>query len=153
MIGGKKEQFGATQSLFCRVSRSISWLAVTALILLLSNPASAQRTTGTLRGQVLDPAGAVVPDVPVTITNQETGVSIKVTTTSAGTYAVPSLIPGLYKVSVEAKGFKSFLLRDVNVSANQDNVADAKLDLGVERKSWKFRAAPWKFRPRRLPST
>jgi len=32
---------------------------------------------------------------------------------------------------VEAKGFKSFLLRDVNVSANQDNVADAKLDLGV----------------------
>src|SRR5882724_7251888 len=131
MIGGKKEQFGATQSLFCRVSRSISWLAVTALILLLSNPASAQRTTGTLRGQVLDPTGAVVPDVPVTITNQETGVSIKVTTTSAGTYTVPSLIPGLYKVSVEAKGFKSFLLRDVNVSANQDNVADAKLDLGV----------------------
>src|SRR5882672_9153829 len=131
MIGGKEKQFGATQSLFCRVSRSISWLAVTALILLLSNPASAQRTTGTLRGQVLDPTGAVVPDVPVTITNQETGVSIKVTTTSAGTYAVPSLIPGLYKVSVEAKGFKSFLLRDVNVSANQDNVADAKLDLGV----------------------
>src|SRR6266850_69650 len=131
MIGGKEKQFGATQSLFCRVSRSISWLAVMALILLLSNPASAQRTTGTLRGQVLDPTGAAVPDVPVTITNQETGVSIKVTTTSAGTYAVPSLIPGLYKVSVEAKGFKSFLLRDVNVSANQDNVADAKLDLGV----------------------
>src|SRR6267142_1226136 len=131
MIGGKEKQFGATQSLFCRVSRSISWLAVTALMLLLSNPASAQRTTGTLRGQVLDPTGAAVPDVPVTITNQETGVSIKVTTTSAGTYAVPSLIPGLYKVSVEAKGFKSFLLRDVNVSANQDNVADAKLDLGV----------------------
>src|SRR5882724_7127688 len=131
MIGGKKEQFGATQSLFCRVSRSISWLAVTALILLLSNPASAQRTTGTLRGQVLDPTGAVVPDVPVTITNQETGVSIKVTTTSAGTYTVPSLIPGLYKVSVEAKGFKNFVKTEINVLANQDNVADARLDLGV----------------------
>jgi len=43
----------------------------------------------------------------------------------------PEPYPGLYKISVEAKGFKSFLLKDINVSANQDNVADAKLDLGV----------------------
>src|SRR6266850_1312283 len=131
MIGGKERHFGAGQGLFCSLSRSISLLVVTALMLLLSVPASAQTTTGTLRGQVLDPTGAVVPDAPVTITNQETGVTVKVTTTSAGTYAVPSLIPGLYKISVEAKGFKSFLLKDINVSANQDNVADAKLDLGV----------------------
>jgi len=131
MIGGKEKHSGAGQSLFCSLSRSISLLLVTALMLLLSNPAFAQRTTGTLRGQVLDPTGAVVPDAPVTITNQETGVTVKVTTTSAGTYTVPSLIPGLYKISVEAKGFKSFLLKDINVSANQDNVADAKLDLGV----------------------
>jgi hypothetical protein len=79
----------------------------------------------------LDPTGAVVPDAAVTITNQETGVTVKVTTTSAGTYAAPSLIPGLYKITVEAKGFKSFQLKDVSLSANQDNVADAKLDLGV----------------------
>jgi len=108
MIGGKERHFGAGQRLFCSLSRGISLLLVTALMLLLSNPASAQRTTGTLRGQVLDPTGAVVPDAPVTITNQETGVTLKVTTTSAGTYTVPSLIPGLYRISVEAKGFKSF---------------------------------------------
>src|SRR5882672_10594813 len=118
----------------CRLS-SVRGLFYSALVLglalIFSMPAAAQRITGTLRGQVLDPSGAAVPDAQVTAANQETGVSVKVTTTSAGTYAVPSLIPGLYKVSVEAKGFKSFLLRDVNVSANQDNVADAKLDLGV----------------------
>lgn len=131
MIGGREKHLGACQSFFCSLSRSISVLLVTALALLLSNPASAQRTTGTLRGQVLDPTGAVVPDASVTVTNQETGVTVKVTTTSAGTYAVPSLIPGLYKITVEAKGFKGFQLKDVNVSANQDNVADAKLDLGV----------------------
>src|SRR5439155_1818230 len=90
--------------------------------LLFSASAFAQRTTGTLRGQVLDPAGAVVPNAEVTVTNQETGVSVKVTTTSAGTYALPSLIPGVYKISVEAKGFKSFVKKDVSVIANQDNV-------------------------------
>src|SRR2546429_6079552 len=60
-------------------------LLVTAAALFFSVSAFAQGTTGTLRGQVLDPAGAVVPNAEVTVTNQETGVSVKVTTTSAGT--------------------------------------------------------------------
>ena len=106
-------------------------LLVTAAALFFSVSAFAQGTTGTLRGQVLDPAGAVVPNAEVTVTNQETGVSVKVTTTSAGTYALPSLIPGVYKISVEARGFKSFVKKDVSVIANQDNVADAQVELGI----------------------
>src|SRR6266478_2794011 len=104
---------------------------VLGLALVFSMPTAAQRITGTLRGQVLDPSGAAVPDAQVTATNQETGVSVKVTTTSAGTYSFPSLIPGTYKVEVEAKGFKNFLKTEVGVIANQDNVADARMDLGV----------------------
>src|SRR5260370_5858070 len=104
---------------------------VLGLALIFSIPSAAQRITGTLRGQVLDPSGAAVPDAQVTATNQETSVSVKITTTSAGTYSFPSLIPGVYKVSVEAKGFKNFLKTDISVLANQDNVADAHLDLGV----------------------
>src|SRR5438445_5638594 len=104
---------------------------ILGLALIFSMPMAAQRITGTLRGQVLDPSGAAVPDAQVTATNQETGVSVKVTTTSAGTYSFPSLIPGTYKVEVEAKGFKNFLKTGVNVIANQDNVADARIDWGV----------------------
>ena len=54
-----------------------------------------QGTTGTLRGQILDPSGAVVPEAQVTITNQQTGVVTKVLTSTVGTYNVPSLLPGL----------------------------------------------------------
>jgi hypothetical protein len=104
---------------------------ILGLALIFSMPTAAQRLTGTLSGQILDPSGAAVPDAQVTATNQETGVSVKITTTSAGTYSFPSLIPGLYKVSVEAKGFKNFLKTEISVVANQDNVADARLDLGV----------------------
>src|SRR5213082_143398 len=104
---------------------------ILGLALIFSMPMAAQRITGTLRGQVLDPSGAAVPDAQVTATNQETGVSVKVATTSAGTYALPSLIPGVYKISVEAKGFKSFVKKDVSVIANQDNVADAQVELGA----------------------
>src|SRR5216684_3144524 len=104
---------------------------VLVLALIFSMPVEAQRITGTLRGQILDPSGAAVPDAQVTATNQETGVSVKITTTSAGTYSFPSLIPGNYKIGVEAKGFKNFLKTEISVIANQDNVADAHLDLGV----------------------
>jgi uncharacterized surface anchored protein len=65
--------------------------------------AAAQRTTGTLRGQVLDPQSAVVVDARVRVTNNATGIVQELVTTSAGTYTVPSLIPGNYTVTVEAK--------------------------------------------------
>src|SRR5438552_11514828 len=122
---------GSCACRFSSLRRLIYWAAVLGLALIFSIPAAAQRLTGTLRGQVFDPTGATVPDAQVTATNQETGVSVKITATSAGTYSFPSLIPGLYKVEVEAKGFKSFVKTDVNVVANQDNVADAHVDLGV----------------------
>ena len=114
-----------------RLTSTLLVALIAALVLVVPIPAAAQRITGTLRGQVFDPTGAAVPNAQVTATNQETGVSVKITTTSAGTYSFPSLIPGLYKVSVEAKGFKNFVATDISVIANQDNVADTHLDLGV----------------------
>jgi len=109
----------------------LSLVAVLGMALLIPIYASAQGTTGTLRGQVLDPAGAAVPNAQVTVTNQDTGVSQKILTTSAGTYVFPTLIPGKYSVTVEAKGFRKILEKDVQVLADQDNVADAKLEVGT----------------------
>jgi outer membrane receptor protein involved in Fe transport len=103
---------------------------VAVLLVLCSSPSFAQGTTGSLRGQILDPSGAGVPGAKVTVTNQNTGVSVTLQTTSAGTYEVPHLIPGPYNIGVEAKGFKSLLKKDVNVVSNQDNVGDATLEIG-----------------------
>jgi outer membrane receptor protein involved in Fe transport len=99
-------------------------------VVVLSSSAFAQRTTGTLRGQVLDPQGAVVADANITVVNQATGVEQTVSTSSAGTYNLPSMLPGSYMVTVEAKGFKRAVHKDVPVLADQDNVADAKLEVG-----------------------
>src|SRR5271168_1153550 len=102
-----------------------------ALVLMLhAGPLFAQGSTGSLRGQILDPPGAAVHGAEVTVTNQETGVSTKIETTSAGTYALPSLLPGSYKIEVEAQGFKSLIKKDISVLSNQDNVADGRLEIG-----------------------
>jgi hypothetical protein len=125
----EREAYGSCRYRFNRLGGFLFAVLVAALV--FSIPAAAQRTTGTLRGQVLDPAGAVVANAQVTATNVQTGVSTKITTTSAGTYDYPSLLPGKYTVTVEAAGFKKYLKSDVQVLADQDNVADARLDLGI----------------------
>ena len=110
--------------------RSTTLALVAVFCLLTGTGAFGQRTTGRLRGQILDPSGGAVANAQVTVTNQQTGVTVTITTTSAGTYELPSVLPGLYRVSVEAKGFRSLVKKDLPVLADQDNVADAQLELG-----------------------
>jgi Carboxypeptidase regulatory-like domain/TonB dependent receptor-like, beta-barrel len=100
------------------------------LIVCFAVSAFAQRTTGTLRGQVLDPQGAVVGGASVTVTSEATGVSQVVTTSSAGTWNLPTMLPGKYTVTVAASGFSKFTSREVPVLVDQDNVSDAHLSLG-----------------------
>jgi hypothetical protein len=114
-----------------QLTNSFLVMLIAAIVLVLPIPTVAQRTTGTLRGQVLDPAGAAVANAQVTATNQQTGVVIKTATTTAGTYNFPSILPGRYSVTVEAPGFKKFAKNDVPVLADQENVADAQVEIGA----------------------
>jgi hypothetical protein len=116
--------------LHSKSSQAWFWQVLWVLVACLAVPCFAQRTSGTLRGQVFDPQAAMVAGAKVTVTNEATGVAQLVQTTSAGTYNLPSLIPGKYTVAVEAGGFKSFVKRGVSVLSDQENVADAQLLLG-----------------------
>ena len=92
-----------------RLRGVVGALLAIAAALFFCVSAFAQGTTGTLRGQVLDPAGAAVASAQVTATNKETAVSTKIVTTTAGTYSFPSLLPGKYPVAVEVSGFKKYV--------------------------------------------
>src|SRR5437879_7229794 len=86
--------------------------------------AVAQRGNVALKGQVVDPQGAVVGGASVTATNQETKVVKSTISTSAGTYVFPSLLPGNYTIEVDANGFSKFSRKDVTVLSGQDNEAN-----------------------------
>jgi len=74
-------------------------------LLLTANPSYAQNSNSTIRGQVLDPSGALVPNADVVIVNEQTGVTVfSGHTDSAGAFVAPQVIPGVYKVTVSANG-------------------------------------------------
>src|SRR5215472_7881411 len=89
-------------------TESRPWLwAGLMLSLLLSMPAGlrAQLYHGIIEGLVTDPAGAVVTNASVTVTSVDTGVASPTRTNSTGYYRVVDLVPGRYRVHIEATGF------------------------------------------------
>lgn len=92
-------------------------------LILLTLSALAQDAVSTLRGTVTDPNGGVVPTATVTIENQETGLNRRTAVTNnSGEYVFTSLTPGLYRITVEAGGFKKAVKENVRltVGATQD---------------------------------
>src|SRR5450432_319355 len=87
------------------LSSAVVGLLVAALVPCLQ--AQVSNATGNIQGTITDPSGAVVPEARVTILNKATGRNIDSETTSSGVYTSGSLIPGVYTVRIEAKGFQT----------------------------------------------
>ena len=84
-----------------QMKRLGSWLFLALMVLsLLSVPLVAQKTSGTIRGIVTDPSGAVVANAPVVIKNNSTGQERTVMTNSQGEYVAPELAVGVYTLEI-----------------------------------------------------
>ncbi|HEY0785918.1 MAG TPA: carboxypeptidase regulatory-like domain-containing protein, partial [Acidobacteriaceae bacterium] len=86
-------------------------------------------TQGGLAGQITDTTGAVVPGAKVTVTGSE---GARTTTTDgAGHFAVGSLTPGRYTVTVEMTGFKSEEAKNLEVVINRLSSVSLTLQAGA----------------------
>jgi carboxypeptidase family protein len=104
---------------------------VLALLFALTAPVFAQTGTGTLRGQVTDPSGAVIANSQVTVSGPAVR-SRSVQSDPNGNYEIGNLPPGKYTVKAAAHGFAPFLTENVEVGARptQFNIS---LEILVEK--------------------
>jgi len=103
-------------------------LLIFAIFLL---PARAQvRTTGQLSGTVVDPSGAVLPGVKVTVQDPSTGITGSATSNSAGQYVFPDLQPGNYQVTAASEGFSTAVYKGVVIEAGRTKDLEVKLQVG-----------------------
>jgi hypothetical protein len=127
-----------TKSTRCFVCIVVLMLSLIGLPCLYAQTGSG----GTIQGTITDPGNAVIPGAKVTVTNIETGVVTNARSTSAGYYAVPALIPGVYSVQIEKSGFKSYTQENISVSALQVVGINVKLSVGETSESVTVTAAP-----------
>ena len=95
-------------------------------------PAKAQGiATGSMSGTITDPTGAVVAGATVSAANSSTNQRFVEHTTDSGLFALRSLPPGLYKVTVESSNFRTLELGQIQVLVSQDtSLGSLKLEIG-----------------------
>ncbi len=92
--------------------------------------ASAQTITGTIRGTITDPSGAVIRGAKVTATNVATAVKTSTVSDAAGEYSMQFLPVGVYKVTVTAAGFDTTSVSAFSLDIDQTAKIDAQLKVG-----------------------
>src|SRR5258706_8944055 len=87
--------------------------------------------TGAITGTVTDPAGSLVPQSQIKVTNVDTGESRGTTSTNNGTYVVSLLPPGVYRVDFSKNGFKLLSYPAIRVNVTETETLNARLEVGA----------------------
>src|SRR5262245_47599749 len=104
---------------------------VLAALMLTVPVLPAQETRGTVSGRVYDQQSAAIHGAKVLVTHTETNTVVTLTTNETGYYEAPLLMPGNYKISASASGFKNVVRDGITLQVSQQLVIDLKLDVGA----------------------
>jgi hypothetical protein len=85
---------------------------------------------GAISGSVRDASGAAIPNAQVVVSNDAKGIKRTLTTTEAGVFTAPSLVPATgYSLLVTAQGFSNYEVKDIQVLVGQN--VNFEIDLSV----------------------
>jgi hypothetical protein len=106
-------------------------LRLVAALLAALAPALCQETRSTIYGRVLDPQSASVAGATVVVQNTDTNVPLTLKTNETGYYEAALLLPGNYRVSVEAAGFKKSLRSGIELAVSTRAEINVMLEVGA----------------------
>ncbi len=89
-----------------------------------------QAPTGGIAGAVYDQSGGSVPGAKMILRSEATGAERAATTSTAGAYEFPQLLPGAYSLTAEAKGFRRMVQHNIMVDVGAVVHLDITLDVG-----------------------
>jgi hypothetical protein len=126
-----------------RSTFSFRVLVVIAVLSLACLPqlALAQQTLGAITGTVSDPSGAVVSDATVKAVNIATNLEV-VAHTKNGSFQIPDLPAGTYRVTVTKDGFKTETHTKILVFGSRTTTVDTSLVVGAIATTVEVTAVP-----------
>jgi outer membrane receptor protein involved in Fe transport len=111
---------------------SAKTLPLFLMALLTTLNVAGQQITGSIRGAVLDPSGAIVQAANVTAKQTETGLIRAAVTDRQGAYVLVELPIGHYQLEVQAKGFQKYMQQGISLDVNETATVSIHLKLGSE---------------------
>jgi outer membrane receptor protein involved in Fe transport len=112
--------------------RGAKTLTLFLMALVTSLNVTGQQITGSIRGTVSDPSGAIVQAATVTARHIETGLTRVAITDRQGEYVLVELPIGHYQLETQAKGFQTYLQQGISLDVNQTAMVAIHLKLGSE---------------------
>jgi len=94
-------------------------------------PAALAQDTGNISGTVHDASGAVVPGAEVQLSSSAGGLTRTTTSNDSGDYLLPALPGGTYALTVTAKGFQPYEVKDFILRVAQKARVDVTLKVGT----------------------
>jgi len=88
------------------------------------------QATAQISGTVRDQSGAVLPGVGVTATQTDTGISRNTVTNETGTYVLPNLPLGPYRLEAALPGFRTFVQTNIVLQVNSNPAINITLEVG-----------------------
>lgn len=113
-----------------------------AFVLFLAPAILRAQATGEILGTITDPSGAVVPNAKVTAIELGTNFTHSTVAGTSGTYFLPELAVGTYRVTVTAPGFKAATSIGIALNVNQQREVNFRLALGASSQLVEVHATP-----------
>jgi hypothetical protein len=101
------------------------------LALCLAAASASAQIAAAIQGRVADPSAASVAGARVELTQLATNIRTVTTTSSAGDYSFPQLVPGAYRIAASAPGFNTFIRASISVSVGATTTVDLTLPLAT----------------------
>src|SRR5947207_6679585 len=114
-------QSGSVRTVLCRVFTGLFIAVVTCSSIWA-------QATAQVSGTVRDQSGAVLPGVDVTATQTDTGIVRSVVTNETGSYFLPNLPPGPYRLEASLPGFRTFIQTGIVLQVNSNPVINPVLN-------------------------
>src|ERR1700732_3361383 len=110
--------------------RFISQLLLLAILFVGTSVVAIGQSTAALNGTVTDTSGGAVPNAKVVATNQATGVASVTQTDAAGSYLIPALPIGAYRLDVSCAGFQTASVANLKLEVATAATQNIQLKLG-----------------------
>jgi hypothetical protein len=111
--------------------KSIVSTTLVLVFLFALNCAQARaQATAQISGRVQDATAAVLPGAEITVTNTGTGIARTVVTNESGSYVLPNLPIGTYRLEAALPGFRTYVRNGIVLDVNSSPVIDAVLEVG-----------------------